>query len=126
MARLAPQARWRSVSRHSVSPSPIVNGDGKPDLVVINGTSGSTVGQTVSVLLGNGNGTFQARTTYSTGTGPMRLAIRDLNGDGKLDLVVANGTNNVSVLLGNGDGTFRPQVTYCHRTHIRRRWHSST
>ena len=90
-----------------------LNGDGKPDLVVVNGSSGSTVGQTVSVLLGNGNGTFQARTTYATGTGPIEVAIRDLNADGKLDLVVSNpGTNNVSVLLGNGDGTFRPQVTY--------------
>ncbi len=89
-----------------------VNGDGKPDIVVTNGTSGSTVGQTVTVLLGNGNGTFQTPRSYLTGTNPQGLAIGDLNGDGKLDLVVANGTSSISVLLGNGDGTFRPHVTY--------------
>ena len=62
---------------------------------------------TVSVLLGNGDGTFQTNVDYATGTNPIGLLAADLNGDGKLDLAVSNyNTNNVSVLLGNGDGTF--------------------
>lgn len=90
-----------------------LNGDGKLDLVVANGSSGSTVGQTVTVLLGNGNGTFQTPRAYPSGTNPLAVVVGDLNSDGKLDLVVANaGSNNVSVLLGNGDGTFRTQVSY--------------
>jgi uncharacterized repeat protein (TIGR03803 family) len=94
-----------------------VNGDGKPDLVTTDYYSG-----TVSVFLGNGNGTFQPPSNYSTGSGPESLAIGDVNGDGKPDLVVANfglnagidplGTNTVSVLLGNGNGTFQPQTSY--------------
>ena len=62
-----------------------VNGDGKPDLVVANEGS-----NTVSVLLGNGNGTFQAQQTFATGTDPISVAVGDVNGDGKPDLVVAN------------------------------------
>ena len=89
------------------------NGDGKPDLVVLNG--GST---TVGVLLGNGDGTFQAVVTYgSGGVYPQSVAVADVNGDGKPDLVVAGGCGssncgNVGVLLGNGDGTFQAVVTY--------------
>ena len=62
-----------------------VNGDGKPDLVVANCNS-----DTVSVLLGNGNGTFQAQQTFSTGFDPVSVAVGDVNGDGIPDLVVAN------------------------------------
>ena len=67
----------------------------------------------MSVLLGNGDGTFQAQTTYATGAAPNSVAIGDVNGDGRPDLVVANSdSNTVSVLLGNGDGTFQAQSTY--------------
>ena len=66
-----------------------VNGDGKPDLVVANYGS-----NTVSVLLGNGNGTFQAQQTFATGTIPYSVAVADVNGDGKPDLVVANYCSN--------------------------------
>ena len=61
----------------------------------------------VSVLLGNGDGTFQPQVTYAVGSSPYAIVAGDFNGDGQLDLAVANyGANDVSVLLGNGDGTF--------------------
>jgi hypothetical protein len=83
-------------------------GNGKIDLVVANSGSNN-----VSVLLGNGDGTFQAAVNYDVGSGPQLVATGDFNGDGKTDLVVANsGSNNVSVLLGNGDGTFQTAVNY--------------
>jgi hypothetical protein len=60
----------------------------------------------VSIFLGNGDGTFGAKTDFNTGNGPTSLALADFNGDGRLDVVVANKTDNtVSLLLGNGDGT---------------------
>ena len=78
------------------------NGDTKADLVVINQAS-----NTMSVLLGNGDGSFQPRTDYPTGASPADVAVGDFNGDGKLDVAVANkGAKSVSILLGNGDGTF--------------------
>ena len=87
------------------------NGDGKFDLATADYSS-----FTVSVLLGNGNGTFQPSVEYGTGIDPISLAIGDFNGDGKLDLVTANSVpisgGSVSVLLGNGDGTFQPHVDY--------------
>src|ERR1019366_1016730 len=65
-------------------------------------------------LLGNGDGTFQAPVTYSSGGAePWGIAVADVNGDGKLDILVANaGSGSVGVLLGNGDGTFQAPVTY--------------
>lgn len=85
-----------------------LNSDSKPDLVTAD--SGP---DTVSVLLGNGDGTFQPRQTYSVGTDPASVAVADLDGDHKLDLVTAdNGSNTVSVLVGNGDGTFQPLQSY--------------
>jgi hypothetical protein len=81
------------------------NGDGRLDLAAAN--SGNN---TVSVLLGNGDGTFQAARTYGAGNSPYSLLAVDLNGDGKTDLVALNGSH-LSVLLGNGDGTFQPPLT---------------
>src|SRR5208282_1700274 len=100
-----------------------VNGDGKPDLLVANqcASSSNCNNGSVGVLLGNGDGTFQAAVTYgSGGYYAESVAVADVNGDGKPDLVVANdccaGGNgddgSVSVLLGNGDGTFQTAVTY--------------
>jgi len=77
------------------------NGDGKPDLAVSNFGS-----STVSVFLGNGDGSFQAAQNFAVGIQPLTVAIGDFNGDGKLDLALGS-QNNVSVLLGNGDGTFQ-------------------
>jgi len=100
-----------------------VSGDGKPDLVVANEcmSSSNCTNGSVSVLLGNGDGTFQTGVTYNTGGFHAdSVAVGDVNGDGKPDLVVTNecasnscGTNgSVSVLLGNGDGTFQSAVSY--------------
>jgi hypothetical protein len=93
-----------------------LNGDGNPDLVqASNNPSGVSFSQTgsVTVMLGNGDGTFKTGVTYTTGTKSTWVAIGDLNGDLRPDLVVAdNGTGNVAVLLGNGDGTFQTAVSY--------------
>jgi hypothetical protein len=84
------------------------NGDLKQDVAVTNRGSSN-----VSVLLGNGDGTFTLKSNNCVGTTlckgvPVSVAAADFNGDGKLDLVVANYDDvSVSVLLGNGDGTFR-------------------
>lgn len=92
-----------------------VNGDGKPDLLVADycSSNGCPNGE-VGVLLGNGDGTFQAAVIYGSGGGPASsLAVADVNGDGKPDLLVANWFSNaVGVLLGNGDGSFQPAVSY--------------
>ncbi len=85
------------------------NGDGYTDLVVTN--SGSVNG-TVSVLLGNGDGSFRARLSFPVGANPGSVAVEEFNGDGRQDLVVANfgvspSEDTVVVLLGNGDGTFQ-------------------
>src|SRR5205823_5392127 len=83
-----------------------LNGDGKPDLAVAN-----LYPSTVSVLLGNGDGTFGAKTDFDGGG--YWVATGDLNGDGKPDLAVANfGYARVSVLIGNGDGTFGARSDY--------------
>jgi hypothetical protein len=88
-----------------------VNRDGKPDLLVLNqcGLGPECEDGNVGVLLGNGDGTFQPAVSYSLDGLGDSIAVADVNGDGKLDIIVANG--NVSVLLGNGDGTFQPAVT---------------
>ena len=84
------------------------NKDGNMDLVVANVNANS-----ISVLLGNGDGTFQAHVDYATGIWPESVAVGDFNGDGKPDLAVANFYgNSISILLGNGDGTFQAQVEY--------------
>jgi hypothetical protein len=88
------------------------NGDGKLDLAVANLQTGVN---TVSLILGNGDGTFQPDQEFATADGPYRLAIADFNRDGRLDVVVAAPSNLgsfASILLGNGDGTLQPHVDY--------------
>jgi hypothetical protein len=92
------------------------NGDGKLDLAVAdydNVELGFAFPSQVSILLGNGDGTFQSPIIYDVGEGAHWIAAGDFNQDGKQDLAVVNGYGNtVSILLGNGDGTFQPQVSY--------------
>src|SRR5260370_651859 len=85
-----------------------VNGDGIPDLVTAN------IGaETGSVLVGNGDGSFQAEQDYATGAAARSVAAADVNGDGIPALVTANtGSNTVSVLLGNGDGSFQAKKDF--------------
>jgi hypothetical protein len=89
------------------------DGDGILDLAVVNGSSEGLV----SILRGNGDGSFQAPVSYPTGDqGPVSVAVADLDRDGTADLAVVNngsgGNGNVGVLLGNGDGSFQVPTTY--------------
>lgn len=82
------------------------NGDGKLDLATCN--SGNPVGNNkISVLLGNGDGTFQTPPAlYTTGLNPIFMVTADFNGDGKPDLATSNSHGTISVLLNSGTGTF--------------------
>ena len=85
-----------------------LTGNGVPDIITANAAS-----NTVSVLMGNGNGTFRAAQTYAVGSRPYSVAVADLTGDGEPDILTANyGGNSVSVLLNNGDGAFSRQQTF--------------
>jgi hypothetical protein len=82
------------------------NRDGIEDLVASN----SGLNQ-VAVILGNGDGTFDAPTYYSVGSSPWNVVVGDLNNDGIQDLAVAaDGSGSVTILQGNGDGTFKPAI----------------
>lgn len=80
------------------------NGDGKPDLAVINAPD-----NTVTILLGNGDGTFTAAASPSTGNSPAAIVVGEFTGNGLQDLAIVNANDNtVTILMGNGDGTFTP------------------
>src|SRR5262249_26086043 len=94
-----------------------VNRDGRPDLVVAAGgrfdpDTNSSIDGGVSVLLGNGDGSFQAPRTFAAGFPTSSVVGADANGDGRPDLVTATSGGGVSVLLGNGDGSFQPRKPY--------------
>ena len=82
------------------------NSDNNTDLAVANYADG-----TVTILLGNGDGTFAqaANSLVSVGRGPLSIAVGDFSGDGVADLAVANAVDDtVTILLGNGNATFFP------------------
>src|SRR6266699_439349 len=88
------------------------NRDGKADIAVTNYDQAS-----ISVFLGNGNGTLQRKMDYATGPFPVHLIAADLHSAGIPDLAInvfgsICGGAVLSVFLGNGDGTFRPRVDY--------------
>ncbi|MCD0165137.1 VCBS repeat-containing protein, partial [Deinococcus sp. 12RED42] len=85
-----------------------VNEDGKLDAI-----STDSSANTVSVFLGNGDGTLQARTAYTAGTGqaPTDLAAADLNGDGRLDLTVRRNDSTLGILINKGLGKFNPMTS---------------
>ena len=94
------------------------NGDGKVDVVTSNyyGTFGPPYDTSISILLGNGDGTLQPHVDYlDLETNPFALNIGDFNGDGKLDVAMATdigASNGIAIYLGNGDGTFQAPVGY--------------
>ena len=100
-----------------------VNRDGFPDIISADecGDDPECRNGTVSVLLGNGDGTFRPRLVFAEGLFPPSVRVADFNGDHNLDLAIANpcGTDGtcvsqggVGIMLGNGDGTFQPVVNY--------------
>jgi hypothetical protein len=87
------------------------NGDGNLDLVV--SSISNDPSDVVSVLLGHGDGSFEAAIEYQVGAFPKFVAVADLNVDGIPDIVTENtNSNSVSVLLGVGDGSFLPRTDF--------------
>jgi FG-GAP-like repeat/Bacterial pre-peptidase C-terminal domain len=106
-----PEARFASGISTSIA-SADLNGDGRPDLVTANYDPDTATGD-LTVLLGLGDGTFQAPVHYGVGSFPIALLVADFNGDGHADVAVVNNfSNSVSILLGNGDGSLKPAVDY--------------
>jgi FG-GAP-like repeat len=104
---------------YPVGPAPVAvvigdfNGDGKPDLAVANhGDPSAGDDGNLSILLGNGDGTFQAAKTVVAGKNPASLVVADFEGDNRLDLAVVNSNDSLTLLLGKGDGTFQAPVAY--------------
>jgi hypothetical protein len=82
------------------------------DLAVVSGSGSGNVPGTVSILLGNGDGSFtSAGAPTAVGTHPTSIAVGDFNGDGSDDLAVTNvDSGSVSILLGNGTGGLTPSA----------------
>ncbi len=95
-----------------------VNDDGVLDMAIstpqgtlVNPIDGSTSNiSEVSILLGNGDGTFRPRSMIGAGA-PNDVVLRDINHDGNLDLIAGGFQNTIFILLGNGDGTFQHPIS---------------
>jgi hypothetical protein len=98
------------------------NGDGKLDLVVVNVFQGNPppgIAATIDVLLGNGDGSFQAPISYTSLEEPYAVAVGDFNNDGLPDVAVANESySDISIYLGNGDGTLKTPTLYTTNSNI--------
>ena len=117
-------ARWPPYPlRHGSIAKADFNGDGKADIAVVNEPLCSSCNSTVSVYPGSGQSYLGQGHTYPVGMPYAMIAAGDVNGDGKMDLVVTRAisptqqygtlptlTDDVSVLIGNGDGTFQPAM----------------
>lgn len=101
-----------TTSLNAINPAAVIianlNGDSIFDVVTANAGSND-----ISVLLGNGDGTFQTEGNYPVGQGPGAIAVADLNKDTAGDLITANNAeHNIAVLPGNGDGTFQTALFF--------------
>ena len=107
------QICFHTATNFAVGTSPIsvisadFNGDGKMDLATANEGSNH-----VSILIGNGSGSFIAATIFAVGANPHSVISADFNGDGKMDLATANGSNDVSILIGNDSGSFSAPTNF--------------
>jgi len=109
----APQAVYPTGSAPASLVAGDFNKDGKLDLIVANCRCGGPGPSTMSVLLGKGDGTFQSQVQFATGNSPLAIVAGDFNGDGGLDVALADYyRNQLDVLLGNGDGSFQKPVQY--------------
>ena len=100
-----------------VQPAMIASGDfdndGITDLATANQSGGTLTDGSISVLLGNGNGTFQPKTDMATDVDPMGIAVGDFNDDGNADIAVVNyDSSTVNYFLGNGNGTFQAKRVF--------------
>ena len=81
--------------------------------MILDLATANTPSDSVSILLGAGDGTFQTAIDYDAGNSPRSVATGDFDGDMILDLATANySDDNVSILLGAGDGTFQAAINY--------------
>jgi len=104
-ASFAPQQAYKTGLGPDTAELSDFNLEGTLDIVATN--AGNNFVNTVSVLLGNGDGMFQHQVVTTNAVRQVAEAVGDINADGKPDLIVANATSNtVSVLIGKGDSTF--------------------